>query len=220
MGSGVVVHARVPVAAAMRGKIEWWLAEVGLQVVWLASDDELSRALPQVELLLCGQPIQIEWAQAKRLRLIHVLGSGVELLHGAPGLPAGVVVANSRGIHGGEMRDHVLAMLLAFARDLPRIFALQRERKFEQFAAGTLVDRTLGILGLGNIGRSVAEGAAALGMRVIGTRAHPQVACASRTPAEHRCSAASEQASVAGVPADGTPAPAIVGPARTRRGRL
>ncbi len=134
----------------------------------------LSAALGEVEVLLCGQPIGIDWSGATRLRLIHVLGSGVELLHGAPGLPDGVTVTNSRGIHGPEMRDHVLAMLLAFAREFPRTFAQQRERRFEQFAAGTLADRTLGVLGLGHVGRSIVEGAAALGMRVIGTRAHPQ----------------------------------------------
>lgn len=171
---GARIHARVSVSAGLRSKMEWWLAEVGLDVTWLASDAELEAVLGEVEVVLCGAPIRVDWTQATRLRLLHVLGSGVELLHGAPGLCAEAVVTNSRGIHGNEMRDHVLCMMLAFARELPRVFHQQHERRFEQFAAGTLSGCTLGILGLGHVGRSVAEGAAALGMRVIGTRAHPQ----------------------------------------------
>lgn len=145
------------------------LLAAGREVVWLEDEASLSAALPSLRVLACGGLADIDWAPARSLELVQIFGAGVDHLP-AGRLPPRVQIVNARGIHGGEIRDHALAMMLAFARELPRLAELQRRRRWAPFAAGTLREKTLGILGLGHIGRDVAAAGRALGMLVIGTR--------------------------------------------------
>jgi D-2-hydroxyacid dehydrogenase (NADP+) len=112
-----------------------------------------------------------------RLRWVHSGSAGVGgALH--PEMRASdVVLTNSAGIHAEPIADTVLAMLLHFARGLDWAAAQQRERRWSQdpfLAAGApvreLSESTLGIVGLGGIGRAVARRGVALGMRVVATR--------------------------------------------------
>jgi len=134
---------------------------------------ELEARLSEIEVLLCGMPPRIDWSNAKKLRLLQLMGSGIETLFPAQGLSDEVVIANARGMHLPEMRDHALAMIFAFERELPRLFRQQEAKQWRTFASGTLAGKTIGIVGLGEVGRSIAKACDALGMRVIGTRANP-----------------------------------------------
>jgi phosphoglycerate dehydrogenase-like enzyme len=126
--------------------------------------------LQEVEVLLCDTAPRIDWGSARRLRLLQTMGSGVDALWPAIGLSPQVHVANVRGMHLPEMRDHVLALLLAFERELPRALDQQRVRQWRPFAAGSLHGKRLCVLGLGEVGRAIAVACAGLGMRVTGTR--------------------------------------------------
>jgi phosphoglycerate dehydrogenase-like enzyme len=145
------------------------LARSGAQVVSVTQTTLLER-LPEVEVLLCADAPRIDWSPARRLRLLQLMGSGVDTLWPAEGLAEEVAIANARGIHLPEMRDHALAMILAFERRLPRILSQQARGEWSRFSAGTVAGKTVGILGLGEVGRSLALACAALGMRVVGTR--------------------------------------------------
>ncbi len=112
-----------------------------------------------------------------RLRWAHSGAAGVGgALHPAM-RDSGVVLTNSAGIHAEPMADTVLAYVLHFARGLDFAVRAQAERRWDKGpfdAADTplreLEELTLGIVGLGGIGRAVARRAAALGMRVLATR--------------------------------------------------
>ncbi len=168
-----IVHAYLDVENETREHIAAPILDAGRRVIWLTSEDELVDAVSDIRVLACGGLADIDWSTAAALELVQVFGSGVNHLP-ADALPHRTRVANARGIHGGEIRDHALAMTLSFARDLPRIAATQRRHRWAPFAGGTLADKTLGILGLGKIGRSIAAAGRALGMHVIGTRARPE----------------------------------------------
>src|SRR5262249_33107221 len=73
-----------------------------------------------------------------------------------------------------EMRDHALAMMLALARNLPAFLEQQRHRVWKRVPVGGLGGRTVGIIGLGEVGRAVAAACKALGMRVLGVRFDPR----------------------------------------------
>jgi phosphoglycerate dehydrogenase-like enzyme len=124
----------------------------------------------EVEVLLALQPPRGHWQEARQLRFIQMSGAGVDSLLPAPDLPAGVRLANARGVHEPEMPEFVVAMVLALAKRLPQAVAQQARREWRMFAGRRLAGSTVGILGLGAIGQSVARRLAALGMRVIGTR--------------------------------------------------
>lgn len=88
-----------------------------------------------------------------------------------------IVLTNSAGIHAEPIADTVLAMVLHFARGLDFAVRAQAERRWckECFESADAPVReadelTVGILGLGGIGRAVARRSAALGMRVLAAR--------------------------------------------------
>lgn len=81
-----------------------------------------------------------------------------------------VVVTNAAGLHATPLAEFVVFAMLYFARRWPRMVAEQRAHHWERCAIDTLERKTLGIIGLGQVGRAVARLAKPFGMRVIGTR--------------------------------------------------
>jgi len=152
-------------------------AEAGREILFL-TDRELDERIGDIEVLLCGvAPRAIDgsgafdWSRAKSLVLLQMLGSGTDSLWPATGLPSRVLVANTRGVHVPEMRDHGLALILGFERDLFRFGEQQRSHEWATRPTGTIHGKTLAIIGLGVVGHAIAEAASALGMRVISAHA-------------------------------------------------
>jgi D-2-hydroxyacid dehydrogenase (NADP+) len=166
-----VIHACVTSDRGVRKRID---AALGPRRVEHVEPWILEEALPAIDVLLCSEAPSIDWSGARRLRLLQLMGSGIERLWPARGLPEDVAIAGARGIHLPEMRDHALALMLAFERNLFAIHDNQRLRRWAPCPGGTLSGKTVAILGLGEIGRSVAAGCTAFGMRVIGVRARPR----------------------------------------------
>ena len=112
-----------------------------------------------------------------RLRWAHTASAGAGGSLHAPLRASEVVLTNSAGVYAEPMADTVLAMMLHFARGLDFAVRAQAERRWwKEPWEGTdapvreLAECTLGIVGLGGIGRAVARRGVALGMRVAGTR--------------------------------------------------
>lgn len=80
------------------------------------------------------------------------------------------MLTSARGSHRLAMPEHILAALFLVTKSLAAIVLDQRERRWTRRVNPTLAGRTLGILGVGAIGAELARKAAALEMRVIGTR--------------------------------------------------
>ncbi len=139
-----------------------------------ASDDEFVERVGEIEVLLALRPPRECWEGAARLQLIQTAGAGVDAVLPAPDLPAKVRIANGRGIHGPQMGEYALAMMLHFARRLAKNAQQQREHVWQMYAPSLLHGATCGILGMGAIGEAVAERARAFGMRVIGTQRTPR----------------------------------------------
>ncbi len=114
--------------------------------------------------------------RAKRLRWVHFAMAGVDdALHPAL-VESPVLVTSSVGIHGGPVAEHAFAMILAFARGLALAFANQHERRWARlnvvYNILELRGLTLGVVGLGHIGRAVASLGKAFGMHVVGVNRH------------------------------------------------
>ena len=82
----------------------------------------------------------------------------------------GVVVTNARGVFSRPIAEYVLMMILAVSRRLPQLLELQRERTWQPLEGAELRDVTVGIVGLGSIGRAVGALATAFGCRVVAVR--------------------------------------------------
>ena len=121
-----------------------------------------------------------------KLRWIQAMTAGVEGWLALPDLPGHLTLTCARGTHREAMPENIIGALLYVAKPYAEAVANQKRRKWVQRPAQPLTGKTLGILGLGAIGRDVARIATALGLRVIGTRrrAEPVADVAEVFPAE------------------------------------
>ncbi|HET7011168.1 MAG TPA: hydroxyacid dehydrogenase [Anaerolineales bacterium] len=105
-----------------------------------------------------------------RLRVVGRAGVGVDNIDLEAARRAGVAVVNAPLSSTLSVAEHVLALMFALARRIPAGDASLRRGEWRkaELEGSELFDKTLGVLGLGRIGRAVAQRAAALGMRVVG----------------------------------------------------
>src|SRR5437588_7026429 len=105
-----------------------------------------------------------------RLRAVVRAGVGVDNIDVAAATRRGIVVMNTPGGNTISTAEHTVAMMMALARHLPAADASVHQGKWERgkFIGSQLAGKTLGIVGLGRIGREVARRAAGLDMKVVG----------------------------------------------------
>jgi phosphoglycerate dehydrogenase-like enzyme len=109
-------------------------------------------------------------ARTPRLAWVHSATAGVERVLTPVSRKRDLVITNARGVFSRPIAEYVLLMILAVSRRLPQLLELQRERTWQPLEGAELGDVTVGIVGLGSIGRAVATLATAFGCRVIATR--------------------------------------------------
>jgi D-2-hydroxyacid dehydrogenase (NADP+) len=111
---------------------------------------------------------------ANRLRWMHAAGAGVERYDLGQIAARGVMLTNSSGVSAPNMAEHVLGMMIALTRRFPRLLRAQIQREWRDEAThrevAELQGQTVLIVGIGEVGRAVAQRAAAFGMRVNGLR--------------------------------------------------
>jgi phosphoglycerate dehydrogenase-like enzyme len=120
-------------------------------------------------------------ARAPRLSWVHSATSGVERALTPASRERGLVVTNARGVFSRPIAEYVLMMILAISRRLPQLLELQRERTWQPLEGAELRDVTVGIVGLGSIGRAVAGLASSFGCRVVAVRRHSELESAPRS---------------------------------------
>jgi phosphoglycerate dehydrogenase-like enzyme len=113
-------------------------------------------------------------ARAPQLKWVHSATSGVERALTPASRQRGLIVTNARGVFSRPIAEYVLMMILSVSRRLPQLLELQRERTWQPLEGAELRDVTVGIVGLGSIGRAVGALATAFGCRVVAVRRRPE----------------------------------------------
>src|SRR5450755_3799306 len=138
-------------------------------------DDDLRDA--EIIFTISLRPEQL--ALTRNLHWVHAPSAAVHQLLFPELVDSDVVVTNSREVHGPVVAEHVMALIFALAKKIPQAAALQQQHIWGQelmWKSGVrpreLADATLGLVGVGSIGRRVAQMASALRMRVIAVREH------------------------------------------------
>jgi len=105
-----------------------------------------------------------------RLRAIVRAGVGVDNIDVAAATRKGIVVMNTPGGNTVSTAEHTITLLLTLARHIPAADNSVRQGNWERgkFVGSQLAGKTIGIVGLGRVGREVARRAAGLDMKVIG----------------------------------------------------
>jgi phosphoglycerate dehydrogenase-like enzyme len=111
--------------------------------------------------------------QCPRLRLVSLWGTGTDNVDLAAAAKHGVTITNTPGVSAFSVAEHCLALMLAAARAIPTQDAAVRAGTWPRGQGIELRGKTLGIVGLGAIGRRFAELGRAIGMRVIAWTMHP-----------------------------------------------
>jgi glyoxylate/hydroxypyruvate reductase len=133
-----------------------------------ATPDEAASVVGETDVIYGWKFPAVLYPRATRLRWLHAMGAGVDWVL-VPGFPAHVTVTRVPGVFGPWMREYVLARCLTVTQRLDAYRGFQRARSWrEDVIPERLAGKTMVIVGLGDIGRAVAAGARALGMRVIG----------------------------------------------------
>src|SRR5882724_1105175 len=106
---------------------------------------------------------------APALRVVGRAGVGVDNIDVSAATERGIVVMNAPDGNTITTAEHTIALLVALARRVPQANSSLKSGKWERknFIGTELLGKTLGIIGLGRIGRGVANRARALGMKIL-----------------------------------------------------
>ena len=151
-------------------------AAVGIEVIvppviQQLTEEELIELLPGVDGIIVGDDPLTDRVlrRADRLRIISKWGVGIDNIDLGAAADLGIGVMNTPGMFGDEVADVVIGYLILLARRLHQIDAAVRAGTWAKVEGVSLAGRTMGVVGLGAIGRSVAERGLALRMRVVGS---------------------------------------------------
>ena len=101
------------------------------------------------------------------LRMISIWGTGTDNVDHEACRRRGVTVTNTPGINAHAVAEHTMALMLAVTRRIPEMDRVVRTGEWPRAMLVQLEGKTLGVIGLGAIGRRVATLASAFGMRVL-----------------------------------------------------
>ena len=149
-------------------------AAPGSRLVTVSHEGLADGPLDDVEILLSGfmGPGALERvvSRSPSLRWIHSASAGVERVAALARTRSGTQVTNARGVFSRPVAEYVAMMVLAVSRRLPQLLELQHDRTWQPLEGREMRDVTVGVVGLGSMGREVATLSATLGARVVATR--------------------------------------------------
>jgi phosphoglycerate dehydrogenase-like enzyme len=161
-------------------------AAPGARIVTLSREGLTDEPVEDLEVLLRGwlssEAFDRLLARAPRLRYVHSASTGVERMLTPAARERGIVFTNARGVFSRPIAEYVLMMILAVSRRLPGLLELQRERTWQPLEGVELRDVTVGIVGLGSIGRAVGALATAFGCRVVAVRRRSEAGSSAPPP--------------------------------------
>jgi D-3-phosphoglycerate dehydrogenase len=157
-----------PLAA---GGVKLLREQPGWEVI-VSNPKEYTQHLAGAEALIVRSGLMVDGAvlaKAPKLRVIGRAGVGVDNVDLPAATSAGVLVMNTPGGNAVSVAEHTFALMLSMARSIPSASASTKAGKWEKrkFLGTELRGKTLGIVGLGSIGREVVKRATSFEMRII-----------------------------------------------------
>lgn len=108
---------------------------------------------------------------AKQLKWIQTLSAGVDQILTPSVIQKEIIVTNTRGIHGIPISEYIFSTLLSYKRKLNVLKKQQSISSWDRVVGDEIYSKTIGIIGLGSIGREIAKRAKAFGMVVLASKA-------------------------------------------------
>ncbi|MBN1689598.1 MAG: D-2-hydroxyacid dehydrogenase [Dehalococcoidia bacterium] len=135
-----------------------------------AAKERLDYILSEAEIIYgYGLPNDVI-ARSPKLKWVQMTSTAVDKFLTDDLRRSSVVMTNVRGMHSVPVGEFVISQMLMFAKGAHRCFQQKQGKQWKPFMPLMLYAKTVGIVGLGNIGRQVARLSKSLGMRVLGVR--------------------------------------------------
>jgi phosphoglycerate dehydrogenase-like enzyme len=150
-----------------------------IQFIHATSPEQRAEALAACDAMYTWILKDHELAQAAGLQWVHTSAVAVETLCLPELFARGIAVSNTRGVQAVPIAEHVMAVTLALAKQIPFVIENQQQAHWAQNEfmgerlPWLLKGRTLGLVGVGTIGSEIAKRAESFGMRVIALRRRP-----------------------------------------------
>ncbi len=151
--------------------------------------DQLEKLLPETDILIVRSRTQVNadlLSKSKRLKLVIRAGIGLDNIDVAAATQNAVIVMNAPTGNIVTTAEHALALLFAVSRHVAAADSSLRKGKWEKkkFQGHEIRGKTLGLVGLGNIGKAVAERAMGLGLKVLSFDPYLSAEAAARLKVE------------------------------------
>lgn len=161
-------NTKVLIGSRQAPDIEAMLSEVPstVEVRFLPHGESLRDHIAGVDILFghLGEDVMQE---AMALRWVHQPHAGVEGFMYPAFKASDVILTNCRGLYGTQIAEHAFALLLSLTRRIPEQLEFMKTKHWERVPCIELAGMTMGILGLGGIGRAIAARAQAFEFNVI-----------------------------------------------------
>lgn len=135
------------------------------------SEEEILKFAGQIDGAICGDDRftkNVIDACLPRLRVISKWGTGIDSIDKSYANSVGVMVGNTPNAFSLPVADSVIGYILAFARRLPWMDAAMKSGEWEKIPGRSLSECTLGVIGVGNVGKAVIRRAKGFGMKLLG----------------------------------------------------
>jgi len=150
-----------------------------IRILTAESSQSAAELAPQADVLLIWNPsrdlLQAAWSTASRVKWLHSRSAGLDHVMFPELAASPVPLSNGRGVFSQSLGEFVLAAVLYFAKDFPRMRRSQQAARWDPFDVLEISKQTLGIVAYGDIGRAAASRAKAMGMRVLALRRRPEL---------------------------------------------
>lgn len=168
------------------GRVPQIIAERGWEFIRCPDDASLARHLPDADILVVGLPAvnADTLSHGPKLRAVIKHGVGVDNIDIPICTARGLPVCNTPAANADAVAELAVGFLFALARRIPQGHVSVTTGGWDRKIGTQILGKTLGIVGLGNIGKRLAKRAVALGMNVIATEPYPDPAFVSEYSVE------------------------------------
>jgi len=155
--------------------------------------DQIAAAAPEAEIIDAGQQriseelftadvycghakVPVDWGgvvRQGRLQWIQSSAAGMDHCLVPAVVESDISITNASGVLSDQVAEHAVALLTGWFRSLPVFFRAQQKKEFIRRPTGDLTGRTVGILGLGGVGRRLAELLAGFRTRILAVDMFP-----------------------------------------------
>lgn len=147
-----------------------------LKVDLVDHNSKVDPYIGDADVLITFGPMLVDrvFAQAKNLKWVQALGTGVDNLIDLPSLPKDAIVTNLHGIHGPPLSEAAFGAMLLLSRRMHHSVRAQDKRQWARWPSTLLNGKTVGVLGVGAIAADLAPRLKAFNMKVVGITSAPR----------------------------------------------